>query len=658
MDPDVARLVHQQRLTEAARLASERGDPATASALHERACDWRAAGIEALRAGQAGRALELAALAGDDVTAEQALAAVARSPGAGSVAARLEERGRHGWAARLLEACRREADAARAWERAGDARRAAALLERAGQPVEAARVLEAALRREPRAWGVAVALGGLLGRFGRWQSAARVLQRVPPEAGERREALAALVPALEQLGLDHAAAEAARELASSGGAAQVDPAVQNAGACVAPASGAGGAVVRAQPRLFGRYELVREVASSATARVLECVDLVRGGRVAVKLLAAVEARGAGRDALARFEREARVMKAMAHPNVVPLLEWIPDAPAIVLAWMAGGTLEQRLAEGPLAPARAAEVTAAVLSALGEAHRLGVLHRDVKPTNVLFDEGGVARLADFGVAHLGETSTTATAGVFGTLGYMSPEQRQGRPATPRSDVFAAGVMLREMLTGERPCPGDPSLRPPSAAHRELDTRHDAVVASMIADDPDARPADAFEARALLASVPWPAAVCRPPEVARRDGHRAPEGHDERLETRADGVQVDSWTGRPIETVAATDRVLSRARAFALADHPALQAVWRVDRAAPAIWLEHLAGRPRATPLSDADRARLRAALVALHATGVAHGRVDWRHIASREDGVVLRFEPEHDPTATADLDWIALARLEA
>ena len=115
----------------------------------------------------------------------------------------------------------------------------------------------------------------------------------------------------------------------------------------------------------------------------------------------------------------------------------------------GGTLERMLTTtGALAPARAVEIASGMLAALGEAHRLGILHRDVKPANVLFDEAGGARLSDFGVAHLGDVSTTATAGVFGTLAYMSPEQREGRPATARSDVFAAGTMLREMLTGDR------------------------------------------------------------------------------------------------------------------------------------------------------------------------------------------------------------------
>src|SRR5262249_26617468 len=152
--------------------------------------------------------------------------------------------------------------------------------------------------------------------------------------------------------------------------------------------------------------------------------------------------------------------------------------------------EQMLTSEPLTPARAVEIAQAVLSALGEAHRLGVIHRDVKPANVLFDEAGVTRLRDFGVAPLSDLSATPTAGVIGTLGYMSPEQREGRPATVRSDVFGVGAILWEMLTGERPeAAGGATLRVrPSAVHRDLDARHDALVLSFIAEDEAARPED--------------------------------------------------------------------------------------------------------------------------------------------------------------------------
>src|SRR5262245_17842889 len=116
--------------------------------------------------------------------------------------------------------------------------------------------------------------------------------------------------------------------------------------------------------------------------------------------------------------------------------------------MRGGSLADRIQEGTVAfaPARAVEIACAVLGALGEAHRVGILHRDVKPSNVLFDDIGATRLGDFGAAHLGDLSSTATAGAIGTFAYMSPEQRLGRPATIASDLYAVGAILYELLTG--------------------------------------------------------------------------------------------------------------------------------------------------------------------------------------------------------------------
>ncbi len=117
----------------------------------------------------------------------------------------------------------------------------------------------------------------------------------------------------------------------------------------------------------------------------------------------------------------------------------------------------------MAPARAVEIVCALLAALGEAHRLGILHRDVKPSNVLFDEVGAARLSDFGAAHLGDLSSTATAGAIGTFAYMSPEQRLGRPASIASDLYGVGVLLAELLTGVAPPgPVEGSPRPPARA----------------------------------------------------------------------------------------------------------------------------------------------------------------------------------------------------
>jgi serine/threonine-protein kinase len=503
-------------------------------------------------------------------------------------------------------------------------------------------VLESALRRDPSAWAVATALGALLARFGKHEAAVRVLQRVPAETTERREALVHLVTALERLGLARAAEDAGVELEARGGATAHDEPEPE---------------VPVHQRVFGRYDVVREAASSPSARVLECIDVVRGERVAVKVFAAWDTHGGGRDALARFEREVRTMRVLDHPSIVPLRDYVPEGPAIVLAWMPGGTLERMLTTtGALAPARAVEIASGMLAALGEAHRLGILHRDVKPANVLFDEAGGARLSDFGVAHLGDVSTTATAGVFGTLAYMSPEQREGRPATARSDVFAAGTMLREMLTGERPIPGEPPRARPSEAHGELDARHDALVAGLTAVDPAERPVDAFEARSALLGLPWPSTVDT--VATRRRAERKPSTRPRasRLEPRLDGTVLDTWTGRLIERVPASDAALVRAQAFARADHLALQSVLRVDHEDGTIWLEAARGRPLDRSLTAAERSHLEGAIEALHAAGAVHGHVDVAHVLVDDSGVVLRFEVEQEATATLDRDRLALARL--
>jgi serine/threonine-protein kinase len=375
----------------------------------------------------------------------------------------------------------------------------------------------------------------------------------------------------------------------------------------------------------------------------------------VKIFAAYDSRGAGRDALVRFEREVRVLGALEHPNVVPLRDYLPEGPALILAWMGGGTLEGRIAEGGLAPARAVEIACAVLGALGEAHRLDILHRDIKPANVLFDDVGVTRLSDFGVAHLGDLSATATAGVFGTLAYMSPEQREGRPATVQSDVFGVGVLLFEMLTGERPCL-DESRTMPSGAHRQLGPRHDAAVLRLFARDPTARPEDAFEARRELSSLSWPHDVDPAPFAKHASPTPTKPASVSPSGDRLDGAGVDQWVQRPIMHVALTPQVLARASLFAWAAHPALQAVLRVDHERDQIWFEAPRGERAVRPLDPRELAEAEAALAALHLAGGVHGSIDPDHVRVGGDGIMILFAPAANPGATRELDLVALDRL--
>ncbi|WP_394850654.1 protein kinase [Pendulispora brunnea] len=654
MDDDIARLIREQRIADAAALASARGDATTASALFERACEWHLAATEALRTSDAGRAMRLSVLSRDDALIERALANLVASPQiAEHVAVSLEAHGDHAWAARIFESVGRSAEAARAWDRAGNAVRAAELLEAAHDVVGAARVLETAARRAPLHWPNHLALGGLLVRYGKAQAAARTLQGIPPDAAERLPALRLLVRALEQLGLEQAAAEARRELAAMGEV----PAPEEPAAPLRPSR-------PPATRIYGRYEVVREIASTPSSRVLECIDTVRGERVAIKIYAGYSARGAGRDVLARFEREQRVLASIDHPNVVPLRDYFPDGPALVLDWMPGGTLEEMLARGPIAPARAVEIACALLGALEEAHRVGVLHRDIKPSNVLFDGAGTARLADFGAAHLGDLSATATAGVIGTLSYMSPEQRAGEPASLASDLYGVGAVLLEMLTGEL---GD-IARLPSANHRDLDARHDTVVHALVALDPARRPSDARSARRALTALPWPswfgAPAPRPSAPSEASRRRSNEMAEESARVRvgvAGQPDVDAWLERPILRVPLDPPTLARASAFARAEHPGLQIVYRVDRRAGEIWLD-ANDRPLDRWLTDEDRTRLASALDALHRAGIVHGNVHRSHVRLDPSGaVLLRFAPpapdaRGSHVATADHDREALLRL--
>ncbi|MBX3188480.1 MAG: serine/threonine protein kinase [Labilithrix sp.] len=646
MDPEVERLVREERLVAAAELAASRGDARTASALFERACDFRRASEEARRAGDFARALPLALEGKDAEGAERALPDLIRDAAQSErVAFHLERRGDHLWAGRVLEGIGKRVPAARAYERAGEALRAATLLEEEGDVIGAARVLEAQARKDPGRASLHVALGSILLRYGKTDAAVRALQKVGHDAPERRAALSLLLPALDRLGLSQARVEAERELDALGGAVEV----------LVPSP-------RAAPvktRLFGRYEVVRDVASSPSARVLECMDGVRGERVAVKIFAGYDARGGGRDALARFEREVRVLGTLDHPNIVPLRDYVPEGPALVLAWMGRGTLEHMLAAEPLTPMRAVEIAQAVLSALGEAHRVGVIHRDIKPANVLFDDAGVTRLGDFGVAHLSDLSSTATAGVIGTLGYMSPEQRDGRPATVQSDLYGVGALLWEMLTGERPEAGlgAATLRArPSGVHRDLDTHHDTLVLSFLDQDPAGRPEDAFAARRALGALAWPDTIERA-AVTHVPRPKSERPSAMRLAPELDGSAIDQWLDRRVTTLPFDAATLARASVFARADHPVLQGVLRADREGRAIWLAAPRGAPLTGKLSAAQATSLREALARLHEIGETHGAVDGAHVLVDEDGAVtLAFSPPPGATSTADLDRLALARL--
>lgn len=636
---DVETLRRQGRYREAAELAEKQSRDALASELFEQACDWHSAARAALRAGDPSRGLRLAVQAGDDALAEEASGPLRADRVRGvAVAKDLCARGAYRWAAELFEATGELRSAALAWERAGDVVRAARVFERAQDVTAAGRALEAALRAAPGDAHVRLALGQLLVRFGKYEAALRTLQVIPVDAFERKLSVRWLLQAVKALGLSAAEAELEAEMRSHGDVEHVALA----------------AALPPQGKIFGRYTVLREIASSPLSRVLECHDDVRDEHVAIKWFAGHDVRGAGRDALTRFEREARILSTLHHPNLVSMRDFIAEGPLLVLEWMPGGTLAAKLSEGSLAPARAVEIALGILSLLGEAHRAGVLHRDIKPSNVLFDAAGVSKLADFGVAHLGDLSRTVTEGLLGTMAYMSPEQRRGEPASVSCDVYAVGLLLHEMLTGEAPHLDRPFQRRPSEVHPELGADHDARVSRLHADAPQDRPADAAAARRELEAVRWPATVA--PRTTRLEEQPPSERPRERTEVGRDGRTWDVWLGCAIERIALTDAVTARARAMARANHPALAEILRIDVDLGEVWVEVPRGEALAGNLGPSQRADLEGALALLHAQGVAHGSVGRGSIFVAADGSVTLAFGSSAPGADPRRDLEDLASL--
>jgi eukaryotic-like serine/threonine-protein kinase len=220
----------------------------------------------------------------------------------------------------------------------------------------------------------------------------------------------------------------------------------------------------------GRYELERRLGAGAAASVWLARDTLLERPVAVKVLA--EGLVADRAWLARFRREARIAARLQHPNLVSIYDFNADVerPYLVMAYMPGGSLQDRLDAGGKPDAE--RLAADVLRALAHIHAAGIIHRDVKPGNVLLDRDGRASLTDFGVARPQDaTSITQTGQIPGTARYMAPELWRGEQATERSDLFAAGVLLSQCLDDDSPArliglterlsAENPELRPESA-----------------------------------------------------------------------------------------------------------------------------------------------------------------------------------------------------
>src|SRR5918912_169517 len=257
--------------------------------------------------------------------------------------------------------------------------------------------------------------------------------------------------------------------------------------------------------LDDRYDVVRPLGSGGMGEVYLARDRVLGRDVALKVL---RKQYAGDDEFAeRFKREAMSAASLSHPNIIQVYdrgETEEGASYIAMEYVPGGTLKERIfRDGALEAADAAGIGAQVAEALGAAHDRGMVHRDIKPQNVLLTARGGAKVADFGIARAGSSATISRTGsVLGTAGYMSPEQALGKPATPKSDLYSLGVVLYEALTGELPFTADnpiavsmkhvnEPLVPPKEIDPTIPEGMNALITRLMAKNPEDRYASANE-----------------------------------------------------------------------------------------------------------------------------------------------------------------------
>jgi serine/threonine protein kinase len=280
-----------------------------------------------------------------------------------------------------------------------------------------------------------------------------------------------------------------------------------------------------------RYRVHRRLGTGGMAQVYAATHAVLGRPVVIKVLLAHLARDA--EMRERFRREAEAASQLCHPHICGIVDYgeVDDSVYLVMPFLAGGSLADVLVRDKTVPSeRAAAVTAQVATALDYAHRRGIVHRDVNPDNVLFDEDGHALLTDFGIATARfHSRLTATGRAMGTPHYMSPEQAMGKLVDGRSDVYAVGVMLYEMLLGFPPFDGADSYSigykqvheiPPSPD--VVDSRTPAPLAQIVMRCLAKNPAERFQrgndlADALLGFLtPAAGEAHRAARIARRLG----------------------------------------------------------------------------------------------------------------------------------------------
>jgi serine/threonine protein kinase len=269
---------------------------------------------------------------------------------------------------------------------------------------------------------------------------------------------------------------------------------------------------------IGDYEILNELGAGGMGKVYKVRNVISDRVEAMKILLPDLA---GRQELAaRFLREIKVLAALDHPNIAALRTalTLDNQLVMIMEYVEGTTLTQRLQQGPIPVADAVNYVGQALDALSYAHKQHVIHRDVKPANMMLTPQGIVKLMDFGIARSGDDSTlTMTGTTLGSLGYMSPEQVKGEPTDARSDLYSVGISLYEMVTGRRPFreSSDYSIMaaqvsqpptPPIEIKPGLPPALNEIILLSIAKDPAGRfqSADAFK-NALRGVAPLPAAA---------------------------------------------------------------------------------------------------------------------------------------------------------
>lgn len=310
---------------------------------------------------------------------------------------------------------------------------------------------------------------------------------------------------------------------------------------------------------LGRYQLSRVLGQGAMGVVYEGLDPLLNRQVAVKtiLRSALLDADTLSDSSTRFVREAQAIARLNHPNIVAVFDFGEegDVAYFVMEFIRGRELKSHFDEGTVFSVdESLRIVGELLAALEFAHRQGVIHRDVKPANVMLDEARRVKLTDFGVARLADASgeRTMAGTMVGTPSYMSPEQIQGLAVGSRTDLFAVGIILYQFLTGSKPFPGpgawtvqkqivhDDQL-PPSLANAQIDPLFDAIIARALAKDPAQRYADATEFAAAV-------------QQARRQvegGNASPASGAQAVLSSADETRLSATAPRPAERLVQGD-----------------------------------------------------------------------------------------------------------